>query len=419
MTYKGYDESKPKPQRGENKNSDINENTSASSSRSSSTSSSAPQSGGGSEPCCGGDTEVLSVEVGNVLSENEILNNVLSDNELLNKNTILSDLIGGDVLSEVSIGDILDDGIANDLGGVLNDLSVSEVIEHTKLDTDILNDIVDIGIKDVLEVDLEDIEVGGIANGVLGGGVLSDIDIKENVFGAAVGILNVNGDVLSGLVEAEDVKLAVVKITDNVTKLDVLSDVVETGDILKGVLLSDVLEVEDIENEVSLVDDVVAKAEALNSNLDDMNATLEAPVEIATDVLDDGTSIIAGTVEQVTATLEAPVKIVAEVLSGDTIASVLSGNKLVADALNGKFVSTILDGKVIAEVLGGDADLSKIGIEVIDVDLSEIVSDTGDVHAIIAAVDPIADLGGLDQLIASVDLFDIGDLLPDLADHHG
>jgi hypothetical protein len=380
MTYKGYDESKTKPQRGEKNNSDANENTSANSSRSSSTSSSAPQTAGESQPCCGGDTNVLSVEVGNVLSDNDI--NVLKGNEVLNKYTVLSDLVGGDVLSEVSIGDIVDDGIANDLGGVLNDLSVTEVIEHPKLDTDILNDNVDVGIKDVLEVDLEDVEVGGIANSVLGGGVLSDINIK-----------------------------------DNLTKLEVLSDVIEVGDIE----LSDILEFEGIKPEtgISLVDEVVLKTEALNSNLDDINATLEAPVEIATDVLGDGTSIIAGTVQQVTATLETPVKIVAEVLSGDTIASVLSGNELVADALNGKFVSSILDGKVIAEVLGGGADLSKIGVEVIDADLSDIVSDTGNEHAIIAALDGVADTSGLDQLIASVDLFEIGDLLPELADHHG
>ncbi len=395
MTYKGDYKSKPKPQRGEDDNWIV-------------------------VNVDGGDTDVLSgntVEVGDVLSGNEILNIELSGNELLNENTILSDLIGGDVLSDVSVAEVLDGGILNNVGGVLNEL---EVLENVKLNTDILNEVVDADIEDVLEVDLEEIEVGGIANSVLGGGVLSDIDIKENVFGAAAGILNVNGDVLTRLVETEDVKLALVEITENVTKLDVLSDVLQTGDVLKGVGLSDVVEVEDIkpDTEVSVVDDVVVTAKALGSNLDDMNA-VEAPVEIATEVLGGDTSIVAGTVEQVTATLEAPVKIVAEVLSGDTIASVLSGNKLVADALNGKFVSTILDGKVIAEVLGGDADLSKIGIELIDVDLSDIVSDTGDVHAIIAAVDPIADLGGLDQLIASVDLFDIGDLLPDLADHHG
>jgi hypothetical protein len=299
----------------------------------------------------------------NVLSGNEVsVGDVLSGNQLLSNNSILSNLVDG---------------------GVLNNVTVSEV----------LTDAVD---------------VGGIGNNVLQNGLIGDVNVTDNVIGPAISLVGNSGNILTDLVKLDDVLIKPEVVADILKQVDVniVGDLIDNSPV-------DVKILNELLNVSKNIADVDLPVDVLTDSLNVKN--------VLTDIVD--ANVAADLVDTVSTTVAAPTTVVAAVLSGNTIAEILNGNKVVDDVLQGKIVNSILDAKVIADVLGGEikglVDLTKFGVEIVDTDIVKHVSDIGGLHAAVAAVESIADLGNLDNFVTSVDLFNGGDLLPDFGHHHG
>lgn len=325
-------------------------------------------------------TDSFNIDVGDILSGNNLLNNNTLLSGLLSNNSILN----GGILNgnDVDVSPTIDLGLVGDIGDVLpvNVLS-NNLASPVNLVGDVLSGNGDLGVLN----NLTGIDVGGITPVVSDAvDVLSNVKITDGVVNVLTDALNVDvtGNTLTGLVS-------------NVQDLDVLNaPTAIVGNILSpNAVLSDVLDAPIVANVANIAAPVTALLDADLLNTD-----------IAGDVLSGITSVIDTDVgaNLVGAIADLDVTDAGNIL-GD-VTSVIGADTDLIGAVTSLDVSDIT-GNILSNLTSnlalGNLDLGGLGGGI----------DLGDVGALISA-DAVADLvslASINTLIEQIDLFAIPD----------